>query len=426
MFSFIHAADLHLDSPLRGLDQYEGAPVKAIRIAARRALDNLVNLAIRQRVAFVLIAGDVYDGDWEDANTGFFFVQQMARLQTQGIRVFLISGNHDAANRLTRGLPYPNNVRVFSSDQPETVKIDDIRIAIHGQSYATQAETRNLAVGYPSPIPGHLNIGLLHTSLDGREGHESYAPCSLSDLVARDYDYWALGHIHQRESVNGERRPRVEFCGNIQGRHIRETGPKGCLLVQVDNARNLAVVFHPLDVFRWSLCQVDCAGAANQEDISQRAVQPIEEMMREADGRPLAVRVELVGSCPAHQKLLANTRTVVDDIRARALALDSEHLWIEKVGIKTVTPQSSEDDDPLAEDAISELLRVIGELRNNPGRLLEHLATGEFPSLRNRLPPEFTEGQTAPSFFQGEGGGEFLDRVQAFLVNAAIRKEIAQ
>ena len=115
MFKFIHAADLHIDSPLRGLDNYEGAPVEEIRAATRRALENLVNLAIEEKVAFVLLAGDIYDGDWPDFNTGLFFIKQMAILQSEGIKVFMVAGNHDAENKMTKKLPMPDNVHMFSA-----------------------------------------------------------------------------------------------------------------------------------------------------------------------------------------------------------------------------------------------------------------------------------------------------------------------
>ena len=199
MFKFIHAADIHLDSPLRGLEQYEGAPVEEIRNAARRALSNLVDLAIRQEVAFVLIAGDLYDGDWRDYNTGLFFVDQARRLREAKIPLYLISGNHDAANRMTRTLKMPENVTFFSAERPETALLPDLDVAIHGQSFAKAAVYDDLSEGYPIVDSGHFNIGMLPTCAAGREGHDRYAPCSVEGLKAKGYDYWALGHIHLRE-----------------------------------------------------------------------------------------------------------------------------------------------------------------------------------------------------------------------------------
>ena len=113
MFKFIHAADIHLDSPLRGLDKYEGAPVESIRGATRRAFANLVSLSISEHVDFVILAGDIYDGDWKDYNTGLFFVKELSRLEEAGIPVVLLYGNHDAQSRITKSLTLPENTRPY-------------------------------------------------------------------------------------------------------------------------------------------------------------------------------------------------------------------------------------------------------------------------------------------------------------------------
>src|SRR5829696_667564 len=136
MLKFLHAADVHLDSPLRGLERYDGAPVEEIRGAARRAFENLVDLALAEEVAFLLLAGDLYDGDWKDYNTGLFFAAQMRRLEEAGTPVFVISGNHDAASQITRVLRPPDNVKVFSTRKPETVELKGLEVALHGQGFA--------------------------------------------------------------------------------------------------------------------------------------------------------------------------------------------------------------------------------------------------------------------------------------------------
>jgi DNA repair exonuclease SbcCD nuclease subunit len=170
MFRFIHAADIHLDSPLLGLEKYEGAPAEEIRGATRKALENLVAVAIREKVDFVLIAGDLYDGEWKDAGTGLFFVRQTVRLREAGIPVFVISGNHDAQNKMTKELRFPENVVFFPHAKPATRRIENLEVAIHGQSYARADVTENLAANYPAAIDGAFNIGLLHTCGPGGQG----------------------------------------------------------------------------------------------------------------------------------------------------------------------------------------------------------------------------------------------------------------
>ena len=232
MPTFLHAADIHLDSQLHGLERYEGAPVDAIREATRRAFKNLVLAAIDRKVAFLLLVGDLYDGDWKDYRTGLFFNRQMSRLREAGVPVIVVSGNHDAASQLTKHLNPPANVHFLDTKAPETLVLEALRVALHGQGYASRVVKDDLSAAYPAPIPGLLNVGLLHTSVDGREGHEPYAPCTLEGLQNRGYAYWALGHVHAREVLAED--PWIVFPGNLQGRHAKETGPKGATLVEYE------------------------------------------------------------------------------------------------------------------------------------------------------------------------------------------------
>jgi len=286
MFKFLHAADLHLDSPMRGLEQYEGAPVEQIRGATRRALENLVQLAISENVRFVIIAGDLYDTDWKDYNTALFLARQMSRLRAAGIGAFVVTGNHDAGNQITRSLSMPENVRFLSVKRPETVVIDDLGVAIHGQGFAERAVREDLSAGYPSTRRGFFNIGILHTAATGREGHEPYAPSSVEGLLSKEYDYWALGHVHRREILYEN--PWMVFPGNIQGRHINESGPKGCTLVTVEDGRCSSVEHRNLHVVEWALCDVDASEAGSPEDVLERTRFRLEQQIQAVGDRLLA------------------------------------------------------------------------------------------------------------------------------------------
>ena len=303
MFRFIHAADIHLDSPLRLLERYPDAPAARIRDATRRALENLVQLALAEEVHCLLIAGDLYDGDLDDYSPLLFFSRQMAELRRQGIQVFLIRGNHDAANHMTRSLDLPDNVHLFSENRPETFPLSDFQVAVHGQSFAMREMRENLAVSYPDPVPGWFNIGMLHTSLQGSDRHDTYAPCSLEHLRQRGYDYWALGHIHQRQLMQ-ERRPVVLFPGNIQGRNVNETGPKGCHLIRVNNNEVMANEFHALDIMRWAWIIIDAGGLTQPEEVFEQCQTQLDECIQQSQGRLLAVRVEIKGATPAHANLV--------------------------------------------------------------------------------------------------------------------------
>jgi len=385
MFKFIHTADIHLDSPLKGLEVHEDAPVEEIRGATRRALDNLIDLAIEEEVDFILIAGDLYDGDWKDYNTGLFFSARMGRLSKAGIKVFIISGNHDAASQLTKTLPLPDNVTLFSSKKTQSVKLDDLGVIIHGQSYSYRVETENLASQYPQYDSNYFNIGLLHTSLTGREGHEDYAPCTLDDLKSKGYDYWALGHVHKREIISKE--PWVVFPGNLQGRHIKETGAKGASLVTVEDGRIIKVEAFEFDVLRWAVCQVDLSECETSEKVYDVVRQALEHELDQVNDKPLALRLVLTGSCPIHGKLLDQTTQWTEGFRS--IVVQFGGIWLEKVKFKTSRKVSLEEmfgeDNPIAG-----LLKFVQQIELEGDTLFELVP--ELSALKNKLPAEIQTG----------------------------------
>ncbi|EWY37048.1 hypothetical protein N825_22320 [Skermanella stibiiresistens SB22] len=380
---FIHAADIHLDSPLRGLAAYDGAPVDLLRGATRRALHAMVDLALEEAVDFVVIAGDIYDGDWRDFNTGLFFVQQMARLRQGGVPVFLIHGNHDAESQITKKLPLPDNVTVFSSRKPETHLLPDLKVALHGQSFKQRDVVDNLAAGYKAPVPGHFNIGLLHTSADGREGHAGYAPCVPADLVRHGYDYWALGHVHNRETLHEH--PHVVFPGNLQGRHIRETGAKGCVMVTVEDGRVTRFEHRPVDVLRWALVEADLTGCDQPGEALTRIRSALRAEFDTCEGRPLAARLRLTGATPLHGGLLSHHDSFMAEVRAVALDLGTDAVWIEKI-VGATRPMRDLATLGLRQDAVGSLLRSLDSLATDAD--LREVVRSELEEMMGKMPRE--------------------------------------
>lgn len=330
-FRFLHAADLHLDSPLRGIERYEGAPVEAIRSATRRAFENLVAAAIAERVGFVVLAGDVFDGDWRDFNTGLFFARQLRALGDAGIRVYLLAGNHDAAAHMTRQIEWPANVTVFATKAPQSVVDEPTGAVLHGQGFGTRAVEHDLAAGYPDAERGALNIGVLHTALEGRDGHERYAPCTVATLRAKGYDYWALGHVHAREVV--AEAPWIVFPGNLQGRHVRETGSKGATLVTVEDGIVASVEHVALDVLRWTAITVDVVDAKSRDAALDQAQHALARARGAAEGRTLVARVVLAGRSDADAALRSDREAALAALRDEANALGD--VWIESLRLAT-------------------------------------------------------------------------------------------
>lgn len=383
MFRFIHAADIHLDSPLRGLSRYESAPTDSIRDACRRAFRNLVDLAIEEKVSFVLLAGDLYDGDWKDYSTGIFLSQQMGRLGQHGILVFAVAGNHDAANRMTKALNSPANMTILSSRKVETIRIDDLAVVIQGRSFGTQHVDENLAAGFAAAEKGMFNIGLLHTSLDGREGHAVYAPCTVDDLRSKGYQYWALGHIHKQEFVSED--PWIVFPGCIQGRHIRETGAKGCVLVTVEDGSVSTVEKCSLDVLRWVECSVDLTDAAEMREVLDRTRKSIENERTSADGRPMAMRIRFEGSTSILDEIASYPERFEQQIKALGAEIAGDELWIER--IENVAVGKLKLESTLSDDStFGKLLKDILATPENPDDI--NGLKDVIADLRQKIPSE--------------------------------------
>ena len=384
---FIHASDLHIDSPLRGLDRYDGAPVERLRSATRSALERLVDRALAERVDFLLLAGDIYDRDWQDFHTGLFFRAQMVRLERAGIRCFIVQGNHDAQGVISRQLTLPSNVMVFSSRAAQTVKLDDLSVAIHGRSFPEREVNEDLVPSYPPPVPGFFNIGLLHTSLTGRAGHDTYAPTDLPTLVAKGYDYWALGHVHAREVLN--ERPRIVFCGNLQGRHAKETGAKGCELVTVEAGR-VEAEFIALDVVRWSQLSVPLDGVDRLESLNEAFARALEPVLAGTADRLHAVRVTLTGSTELHRLEAAQPGTLAAAMHAAAQDIGTAEIWIEQVRLDLSTPLDRAR-AAQRQDAVGELVRLVDTIAGDNQELMRR-AQVELGDLLGAMPAEVTAG----------------------------------
>ena len=388
---FIHVSDLHLDSPLRGLNRYEGAPVDDVRGATRRAFENLIATAVRERVDLVVIGGDLYDGDWPDHNTGLFFVKGVTQLAEEGIPVVIVRGNHDAASKLTKSLRLPRNVHLLADAKPETVILDQIGVAVHGQSFFTPAVLDDLAATYPGSIPDCFNIGLLHTSLNGRPGHDNYAPTTLSVLQGKGYDYWALGHVHAAEIVS--RQPWVVYPGNTQGRHIRESGAKGCSLISVENGTVREHQAIALDVMRWEVLSLDISALPDLDALLDAATAGIRSRLSQADGRALAIRVRIAGSGPLHRTLAIQPETVEQQLRGAAIEASNAQVWIEKIEL-TTRPQLDLDRIAERDDPLGLLVRELRGLAADAGARAS-VAEEAIRDLRQKLPAELREGPHA-------------------------------
>lgn len=382
---FIHTADIHLDSPLRGLASYPDAPVDRLRTATRDAFTNLVNLAIDEAVDFMVIAGDVYDGEWKDFNTGLYFIKEMGRLRRASIAVYLLYGNHDADSEMTKGLELPDNVHVFSSRKGETFRIDALKVALHGRSFKQAATTESLLPSYPAPVPGWLNIGVLHTALEGNHAHARYAPCTVAELQAKGYQYWALGHVHEHWTLRGD--TTIAYPGNLQGRHIRETGPRGALLIEADGADITSIDRVELDVLRWHVMEVAIDAAQTSREALSLARQGMTELLEAAPSdMPLAIRVIFTGSSAAHTHLVRDEAQLRQELIGQALTLDAERIWIEKVRLESTSPAAAFSSSETGGELLADLNTMAQTAQQDPDFLASLQV--EWRGLLEKMPHE--------------------------------------
>jgi len=379
-FSFLHAADLHLGSPFLGLSSTDQELAQRVASASREAFVELVDQAISRKVSFVVISGDEYDGAWKDTTIGHFYNRQMARLSREGIPVYRCKGNHDAESVITTAVTLPDSVQTFQTKKATTFRIPGLRVALHGQSFANRSVSENLALGYPPAEPGWFNIGVLHTSCDGRPNHANYAPCSVQDLLQRGYQYWALGHCHEYEVLSSN--PPIIFPGNLQGRSIRECGLKGAVIVEVEDGQVSSFTRLHLAKIQWALISADLSEATTETEAFEAIRREIQKEVEQAGSTPIVFRMILSGSTPLHQMLHAEPGRVVDEVLAAANHC-SDAIWLESVKVQTTQPvvATAGQDSPLA--AI-DLKTMLDSLRESPEVLTEARAAME--SIKGKLP----------------------------------------
>lgn len=251
MATIVHAADLHIDRVVPG----PASPADLIR-ATRRTVVRLVDLVLAERADLLVISGDVFDRSADTAAAGRFFAAQMGLLRAAGVPVLVGAGNHDLVCPLAGS--YAANVHWFPADAASSVVLDHLGVAVHGQGLANPVEPDDLTAGFPAPVPGYLNVGVLHTSLDGLASRTRCAPTSVAALAARGYDYWALGHVHEHRVVATD--PWIVYPGTLQGRGPDEPGSKGVTVITTVAGAVTNVEHRELAALRWDPLPVRDAG----------------------------------------------------------------------------------------------------------------------------------------------------------------------
>ncbi|HEV7255797.1 MAG TPA: DNA repair exonuclease [Mesorhizobium sp.] len=417
-FRFVHTADIHLDSPLRTLALRNPELAELIASATRQALSAIVDLCLNEAVDALFISGDLYDGDQTSMKTARFLAGELRRLHEAGIQCFVVRGNHDALSKITRELVLPPSVKVFGG-RAETTLIQaegGLEVAVHGVSFASAHAPESLLPRYKAPVEGAANLGLLHTSLSGAQGHDPYAPCSLADLAASGFDYWALGHVHKRSAPQGER--TVVMPGMPQGRDINEAGAKSATLVTVGDDRSVRVEERLTSLAQFERVAVNLEGATEWAEVAARITSALEQARETTRSEHLVARLKLEGRTPLAWRIRRDADLLRAEADERASAVGKS--WIDKLEIDGLSPppQAGSSKAPAEADPLTELRRLVSdevaaspELANEAQSIVEELR-GQLPAeCRHILGRDEAEFQALLAELVAEGTEDVLARL---------------
>lgn len=300
---FIHTADLHLDSPFKGLSQLPDAIRQRVIQSTFKAFENIVHYALAEKVDFIVIAGDVYDGAERSLRAQLHLKKLVESLAEAEIHVYIVHGNHDPLDGSRLPIEWPDNVHFFNSK--EVTRLPFLKngqevASIYGISYATATESNNLAQLFKKDTQAYA-IGLLHTNCEGALEHENYAPCTRADLVQANMDYWALGHVHTRKVI--QEQPLIVYPGNSQGRHIREQGERGFYLVEVDEQKQTKLTFKQACDIIWIEKEIDISDLSDFSHLVQILDEERLNLSRTYSHQSLMVRLIIVGQTHLAEQL---------------------------------------------------------------------------------------------------------------------------
>ena len=368
---FVHTADLHLDSPFSGLKNITPDNVtSALRQATFDAYQNIIDLCLEESVDALLIAGDVYDGADRSLRAQLRFVDGLKRLDAAGIRSFICHGNHDPLNGWEARLDLPDSCVRFGPDVTGVPVFPDEsdRAMVYGISYPRREVYENLSPRFRGLPRSRFNIGLLHANVGGNPNHDSYAPCSVSDLEGTDIDYWALGHVHTREVLR-DGGPAIVYPGNPQGRHPNELGSRGVYLVEVDDFGEVSLDFRSMDIVRRDRRELDISALTSEQRVVDAIFDMADSALEESEGRPVVLRAVFRGRGEMNRWL--RRPNTLDDILER---LNDEYsdglpwLWCERIELETA-PAVNHDQVVQREDFVGDLARLVDELVESPNDL---------------------------------------------------------
>lgn len=372
-FRFLHTADLHLGTPFQGLQKrVPAAWLERLQQSSYRVFARIVELAVRERVEFVTMAGDLFDAQDVSMSVQFELHRGFERLREHGILVFASHGNHDPLTPSTRPLMWPDNVHIFDAAprwlapdyQTPSVSVtthSGDRVQIAGFSYGQPEMVDSLAQAYVRQPDADFAIALYHGTVGPAGDHDRYCPARLEDLERSGFDFWGLGHIH-KPAVLRPQHPVILYPGNPQGRHIREDGARGCTLVEVDAYGESQLQFLDTAEVLWHVVEIDLTGIDDVAAVFARIVEQLQQVVGPYGQRGHVIRLALTGRTMAHRALMQLDEVwqgLQEDFDQRGLPILLERLDVHTkpaLDLDTLTDSS---------EFVGEWLRLVGTYKND-------------------------------------------------------------
>ncbi len=341
---FVHAADLHLGAPFKGIQRSDGEIARQLRDATYTAYHRIIALAIDESVDFVLFAGDCFNSDENMQVPQLRFRDGIRELDSRGIPSYVICGNHDPLLPRQARCALPASCHIFPTTGTEAqIVMRDGRefAAIFGISYGQQRVTERLVARYRNAHPHLFSIAMLHGNLEGSVGHTNYAPFSLPELEATGFDYIALGHIHARAEYRVDNGLAV-YPGSPQGLDPTETGPHGCMLVDVSENREIDARFVPLSPIVWQSVEADARTWETLDDVEESLTTLLDSVSVANRETSVALRIKCIGACFVHTQLESHAWRVeiLEHLRERGAGYP--FVWTERIEWDTRPPISVE------------------------------------------------------------------------------------
>jgi exonuclease SbcD len=391
---FIHTADLHLDTPFKGLTGWNSDLASRLKDATFKSFQRIITLCITEQVDFLVIAGDIFDSENRSLAAQLKFFTELQKLATNRIAAYIVCGNHDPLSYWLNTLRLPDTIHRFDSGKvgiKSHKKGGKVIADIHGISFQNSTVTDNLAQKFnPGKEAAPISIALLHGTIGSCGPHETYAPFKLNDILEKSYDYWALGHIHKQQIIRTAH-PAIVYPGNPQGRDFGETGAKGCYLIEIESGHEPEMVFIPTQMTRFEEITIPLSNADRLDTIADKIRNSLNTVENYSEQSNYILRLILTGRTALHLQL--KKAGEIEQLIAlfNEGQLDNEYFsWIDQIVLKT-HPDIDLNRVRKRTDFPAEILTTLENIANDRTKIHKIIEQAEKDLITPQLKKEISQ-----------------------------------